>query len=270
MATLDIQASEDTSYGTTYSAGPNGSSTALQYGGWGDYYYAFLKFILTSAPPNAQITKVELFIDNSSPSVNDAQNKVYRITSTWAESTLSRTVVPSVDGTSQGQLPTSASAGWKSLDITTLVKAWIAGTYANYGLSIRPAYNTNSAGSFSSRESANIPYLRFTYTPVDPVISPTTSAFDLKLSTESDLAITITENGNALTSIDLDGGDPIDPSAYTYTGGVVTFTKEVLRYGLPVGVYALNFNFANGYTKTLTLTVTDTANHMRWNFFTWT
>lgn len=163
---------DDTFYGTSFSAGPNDTATTLSFGGWGDAYYDFLKFDISSLPASNVTQQVLLYLYVGGPSVNDAVCQVRRVTSTWAGSTLTRTNLPTVDTANFGSLPTvgGGSARWISVDITTLYKAWKDGTYTNYGVQIFPTVTSNqNNGSFHSKENAsgNAPYIRVIKASID-------------------------------------------------------------------------------------------------------
>lgn len=166
---MTIAASEDTFYGTTYYAGPNGSSNTMYLGGWGDWQYVYFQFDVTTMPASASVSSVLLYIYISAVGANDSVSHVRRQTSSWAEGTLTRTNLPTEDTTNRGSLPTTAggSPRWISVDITALAKEWKDGTYANYGIRLYPTQNTNTVCYIDSRDNAsgNAPYLNITYTP---------------------------------------------------------------------------------------------------------
>lgn len=131
----------DTFYGTVYSKGPNGGSTVMTTGGWGDFYYSYAVFDLTGSPSTAstRIARLWLYTDYRA---NDPNSRVHRVTSNWNEATLSSTSFPSQENTpTYGNLP--FLDGWNSVDITTLYNLWKAGT-PNYGISMRPQSTGNN------------------------------------------------------------------------------------------------------------------------------
>lgn len=172
----DLITTEDTYYGTAFNQGPNPSSTTLGFGGWGDEYHSYLKFDLSTLPTNPDdVTEVLLFMYVGGPSTNDPVAQVMRVTEDWDDSTLSASLVPNDDNTNWGSLPTLAggSPRWVSVDITNLVKAWVDGTYPNYGLKIHSTVTNNANnGSFQSREGANQPYIHATYNGVGSPSNP--------------------------------------------------------------------------------------------------
>lgn len=76
----------------------------------------------------------------------------------------------------------SYAAGWVNADITSIVKMWAAGTETGRGLALFAGDETDSYGykKFASRETANDPYVTFTYdrkpnaatAPTLPGVSP--------------------------------------------------------------------------------------------------
>lgn len=169
MATMTIAASQDTFYGSTYSEGPNGTATYLLTGGYGDWYYSYVQFDISSMPASSEVSSVLLYIYVQTPGTNDSVTQIRRVTSTWNESTLSRTVLPTEDTTTRATLPTTAggSARWISCDITALAKEWKDGTYSNYGIKLHPTNNSNAVAYLTSLNngSGNSAYLSITYTP---------------------------------------------------------------------------------------------------------
>jgi len=162
-ATINITTTDDTYYGTSYNKGPNNDlSSTLGYGGWGDNYYDFFHFDISSGPASANVSSVLLYVYDNAGSVNDAQEKAYRITSSWTASAVSSSNYPTYYSTAYNQMQTTTVTGWRTVDVTQLYKDWKNGTYTNYGIELRPAYNNNSNSSFSSLEGSYPPYLQIT------------------------------------------------------------------------------------------------------------
>jgi oligosaccharide reducing-end xylanase len=88
-------------------------------------------------------------------------------------------------------------------------------------------------------------------------ISPTTATFDKKEDAQADVAVTMTLNGNTLSSIS--GGSPsITASNYTVSGNTVTIKKEYLAQQV-VGTTTLTFNFSAGNARSIAITIGDTT-----------
>ncbi|WP_223192667.1 X2-like carbohydrate binding domain-containing protein [Paenibacillus sedimenti] len=95
-------------------------------------------------------------------------------------------------------------------------------------------------------------------TSQNSTISPTTGSFEKKLSAQSDVIITMTLNGNTLSSIANGATVLVQGTDYTVSGNTVTIKKEYLSTQ-PVGTIVLTFSFSAGSTQTLTITVSDTT-----------
>jgi Raf kinase inhibitor-like YbhB/YbcL family protein len=89
-------------------------------------------------------------------------------------------------------------------------------------------------------------------------ISPSTVTFDKNVSKQADIDVTITLNGNTLTSIKNGGIPLVVDRDYSVSGNVLTLQKEYLAT-LGVGEVILTFEFSAGNHATLTITVTLTA-----------
>jgi uncharacterized repeat protein (TIGR02543 family) len=93
----------------------------------------------------------------------------------------------------------------------------------------------------------------------NPYISPTSATFNKYASSSDykDIAVTMTLNGSTLSNIS--GGSPaITSGNYTVSGSAVTIKKEYLAT-LFVGATTLTFTFANGTTRSLSITIENTA-----------
>jgi len=91
--------------------------------------------------------------------------RIWRCTSDWSESSLCWNTMPSaVDtGISTGNID---SKGWVSIDVTSIVQAWVNGTYDNYGLMLRGRELDEGDGHiriYSSEADSNQLYFEVTY-----------------------------------------------------------------------------------------------------------
>ncbi len=88
----------------------------------------------------------------------------YRISSSWAESTVTWNTRPAF-AEAYGSAPvTHGTWGWYSFDVTTLVRGWVNGTLPNYGIMLRgPETSGPNWKSFSTREGGISPQLVITY-----------------------------------------------------------------------------------------------------------
>ncbi len=201
--TANHYSTDSTFVGSSFSRGPyNDLATTLNYGGWGDWYYSFLHFDTQHAPPSAQVQSAVFWAYNNSGTTNDALNQLVRNTSAWDAHLESYDLLlagtPTRSLTPEGNFPSSTIAGWHSVDMTALYKAWLDGSQVNYGFRIRAQSNNNTAGTYSSKWGANPPYIAVTLVPetVDQTVdnTRTLNLFDSSTMTESN-----TQNAGTLS-----------------------------------------------------------------------
>ncbi|MHA6530035.1 X2-like carbohydrate binding domain-containing protein [Paenibacillus sp. BAC0078] len=89
-------------------------------------------------------------------------------------------------------------------------------------------------------------------------ITPTTASFDKKTANQADIAVTMTLNGNTLSSIKNGAATLTAGTDYTVSGTTVTIKKAYLA-AQAVGTTTLSFNFSAGAAQSLAVTVTDTT-----------
>jgi hypothetical protein len=109
-ASTTLFVSQDTYYGSAFSPGPNHTNTNLSIGGWGDHYYTYVQFDLTGGPSSGSATKADLCFKTTGTTVNWPGEQIRRVTSSWAESTLTRTNLPTDDGATGQITQTIATA----------------------------------------------------------------------------------------------------------------------------------------------------------------
>ena len=131
------------------------------------YRNAFIKYNLSAYPygtDSSPIISAVMYVYQYYRKDNAVDVPIYRITSNWQEDTITHNNMPSTDVTVELGTINSGTNGWKSLDITNLVKKWIDGTYNNYGIRIYNGSITNVRG-YSSEYSDSLyrPYLTITY-----------------------------------------------------------------------------------------------------------
>jgi len=85
-------------------------------------------------------------------------------------------------------------------------------------------------------------------------ISPTTAAFDKRSDLQADITVTMTLNGNTLTSISNGGTTLTSGTNYTVSGSTVTINKTYLA-AQAVGTTTLVFTFNAGASQNLVITV---------------
>ncbi|MFC5402028.1 X2-like carbohydrate binding domain-containing protein [Cohnella soli] len=90
-------------------------------------------------------------------------------------------------------------------------------------------------------------------------IEPKQASFNKKTSAQTDVATTLTLNGNTLVGISNGGTALVSGTDYTISGSVATIKKAYLA-AQPVGTTNLVFSFSGGTTRTLSVAIIDTTN----------
>lgn len=270
--TTNLSPTQDTFYGTSFSTGPNGSATGLHIGGFGDNYYTFLQFDLSSIPVGATITSATLSLTIVGSNTSSPMPVVRRMTHSWVDSTLTLSLGGSELSPPPNYWSTSNTDGTfatftitigdvNTVDITALVQGWYNGTITNNGCVVVPTqFNSTNhdiqVGSVESTSSSDRPKLTVNYT-VPPVID--------KLSA-SDVGFTDVTNG-AHTDPFVSG----DQVKYTVQSALSASTTYYWRVrgkdpsgSAAFGAWATTRSFTTGtggnnYTQSLpeTITMTD-------------
>jgi hypothetical protein len=89
-------------------------------------------------------------------------------------------------------------------------------------------------------------------------ISPTTATFDKNPSSQTDIVVTMSLNGNTLDAVRDGSGDLVLDSDYSVSGSRVTIYKSYLAEQT-VGSLKLIFDFSAGNDPALTVTINDTT-----------
>ncbi|MEK7639128.1 MAG: DNRLRE domain-containing protein [Patescibacteria group bacterium] len=148
---------KDTMYGTVYVQNGLPNDTYMNIGGWGDWYYSYIEFDLSSLPASSSKiinSQVQLYqqLDSSYAPNN---GKLERITQAWTESGVTKTNNPTTAsiGMSWQSVPYT---NWWVVDISQLTKDWVDGTYPNYGVKVFGQYNNHAQRKFyTSDETTN-------------------------------------------------------------------------------------------------------------------
>jgi len=91
----------------------------------------------------------------TAPTLASNAVSVHRVTAAWEEATVTlNSFAGSYDPAVEGTFVTGAS-GWRTVDVTTLVAAWSAGTYDNFGVLLKYAEKTFPLTQINSREYWN-------------------------------------------------------------------------------------------------------------------
>lgn len=228
-----------------------------------------LHFDLSSIPPNSYVVSATLSLHNTTSSTLPRYMKAFRVLLDWDEGTRvnSPILAPGEHGATgdyavqyypgEGtDVPWSArgmeegvdyvavpedtvsvgGAGWYTWDVTELVRAWVHGDYANYGLTLRDAsgYQVGNPDwrDFVSSQGANAsqrPKLTVVYNPDTPYANAGPDQENLAW------------DGSAIT---LDGSGSYDPG-----GGDLTYVWRVVQPG-----YGSTITGTIGVTGTIAFT----------------
>jgi murein DD-endopeptidase MepM/ murein hydrolase activator NlpD len=120
----------------------------LWVGGWGDNYYALIKFDVSGLPSEITSAKIYLYCYQDDDYTNVSMY-LDRVTSSWDESTQWSTRPSFVN---LGVIPTPIDGQWYSIDITDLYRGWKDGRYVNYGIQLRPTSSNKQRNTFHSSD----------------------------------------------------------------------------------------------------------------------
>lgn len=103
-----------------------------------------------------------LYLYCSNPSMQTVN--VHRAIASWSDSTVTwNNFAGAFDSSVHGSLPAN-TPGWKTADVTSLVREWVGGTYPNHGLLLDQEVSIYPYGLFFSKENAFMqPYLTVVY-----------------------------------------------------------------------------------------------------------
>jgi len=93
---------------------------------------------------------------------------------------------------------------------------------------------------------------------LNSTITPVSSSFDKKTSAQADISVTMTLNGNILSSIKNGTNTLVSGTDYTVSGSTVVIKKSCLS-GLATGNAVLTFYFSAGDNVQLNITITDST-----------
>jgi hypothetical protein len=130
---------------------------------------ALVQFNLSGIPAGSTINSATLELYASAAPGTSQTLNVHHITGTWNETAVTWVTSPTYNGTADATISGGTTTGWKTWDVLSVVQAWQAGTYTNYGFLVK--CNSETSGTtytytFSTRENGtNRPILRVNYTP---------------------------------------------------------------------------------------------------------
>ncbi|MBI3136217.1 MAG: DNRLRE domain-containing protein [Bacteroidetes bacterium] len=164
---LTYQGATSTNYGT--------DAETRAYWDYGPPSYAtrsYYQIDLSSIPANAVVTKSTINLYATSAS-NGASHPLWidRVTSSWAENTVTWATAPSITGTGRITIPdaSTTNTGWQSHDITSHVQYSVVNPSLNYGwrIALQSETGTTDIGvSYASSENSTTshrPYLIVEY-----------------------------------------------------------------------------------------------------------
>jgi len=235
-------------------------------------------------PSRAIVTQASAYLylyaySNGATPMNIA---AHRMTVPWTESSTWQTAANGYDPSPASTLSIYKTFGWYTWNVTPIVQKWANGTASNYGL----MFNGNESGVrnervFIAREAntAYTPFLAVTYT--DPFYAADTAAPTAAIkqmstlqSTQSPLSVqwSGSDQGRGIQSFDVQVRDNGDSWADWYTwaagtsapfvgqdGHTYCFRVRARDYAGNVGSYATAPGCVTFYSKTLTLTMTDSG-----------
>ena len=129
---------------------------------------SLIRFSLSAIPSGSTIINASLRLyQNGSYDFGGYTRQIttYRVTQAWSETSVTWDTAPG-HAEAYGSAVTghgSDAFGWYSFPVTSLVQAWIDGTYANHGVMLRGPEHEANWRQFSTREGANPPRLEISY-----------------------------------------------------------------------------------------------------------
>jgi len=126
----------------TNTTGANGvANEYILVGGWGDSYYAYLKFDLTALPSHATSATIQLYSFHGwHGGYANVGMYLDRVIQNW-DAMFATGIMRWADKpatTNLRTIPAPTVDSWYVIDVTDLYNAWQAGTYLNYGIALRP------------------------------------------------------------------------------------------------------------------------------------
>lgn len=152
------QSASTTNYGTDPELRLRDGVAHASGGGWRE---TLVRFNPSSIPAGAMIASAVLRLNTTLiyNANTDSGVRAYRITGSWSETGVTYGNRPGHAAAPESATPVT-STGWKSWDVTNLVRSWLSGTQTNHGIKLRA--ELGGWLSFGSRESANRPQLLVT------------------------------------------------------------------------------------------------------------
>jgi len=173
--TLRINVRKDTFLSSRQPDRNFGADSGL-YLGWSSSVYEamriLIEFDIAAIPRNAVINNAELFIFQTSVTPGGDRPMDYRaqfMRSSWDEGQVTWNNANYLGGNALPLGSVDSNVGWKTVNVTNLVKTWYSGAQTNYGLIVTgdEAIADNRMREFAAREqSGAAPYIMVDYTVV--------------------------------------------------------------------------------------------------------
>ncbi len=146
---------------------------------------------------------------------------------------------------------------WAFSDCSNLSEAYFYGDVPSIGNGVFNRTKSNFTVYYLTEKTGfTNPWYGYPTATFKDMIRPTVGNFDKKTSAQADIPVTVTLNGDTLSSI-TNGATPLNVGTdYTVNGDVISINKGYLATQ-PVGIITLSFKFSGGAAQTLTLIVSD-------------
>ncbi len=116
-----------------------------------DDYRALYQFDFSALPPNALVTRAELWLRVTTPDSSGQPVNIYRMIEPWAENSATWNNAAGDYDPSVHSSFTPTSAGWVRVDIQPLVQSWVCNEFVNHGLMLIPTSSGNES-RYASKE----------------------------------------------------------------------------------------------------------------------
>mgnify|MGYP001566199941 CR=1 FL=1 len=154
-ATFTYSENKDTYYGTSFVTGGDPNGVELWYGGWGDFYYSFIEWDLSSIPSGGNIKSAKVaFYVNSVPTNNPNLN-YHRVTASWTEAGVTSSSNPSWNAGAFATPTNTMTVGYDITNISGQVRDWRNGVQSNFGLTVRATSNNDARGGYASSDNSD-------------------------------------------------------------------------------------------------------------------
>ena len=203
----------------------------------GQIVRGLVKFDLAGIPADATISSAQLqlyLVESWDYPGHSRTVTTYRIASPWAEDIVCWNNAPTL-AEAYGSTPvTHGSWGWYSFDVTSLVRDWHNGTYANYGIALRGPEHSGSDSSwkaFATGETIYPPRLIINYTPLGGDFDLTVEPLSGLVSPRESISYTVSvsSTGGFTDGVSLAVGNLPDHTIHAWSANPITPTLGSLR-----------------------------------------